>query len=391
MLRALRERGHRPAALLGAWGGFHAVIAPDPTLTPGIGPADAGRGADGSRTTPWLGIVGYPDTTDEPRLVPETIGGDPGPLLLLGPDGRWTCTDPAFSIPHEAPAPRAWRADWTAPDRNDHRAAVLACHEAIRAGDVYQVNVCTRFDGALAGDPLDLFADIAAATLPGKAAYLEGDWGAVASFSPETFLTERDGLLTERPIKGTLPLTRPAADLRASIKDVAENVMIVDLVRNDLSRVAATGTVRTPELLRVERAPGVWHLVSTVTARQRRGVTRAELLDATFPPASVTGTPKLSARTRITAWERHTRGTYCGAIGIDHPLTGLDLNVAIRTVEARDGALRLGVGGGITIDSEPDAEWRECLDKAASIVGFRLAAPGAERAGRSGPVSPPHG
>lgn len=361
MLRALRERGHRPAALLGAWGGFRAVIAPSPRLAPGVAP-------DGA---PWLGIVGYPDTTDEPRLVPEILGGDPGPLLLLDGDGRWTCTDSAFPLPHSAPAPRPWAATWTPPDRADHRAAVLACQDAIRAGDVYQVNVCTRFDGALTGDPLDLFADIAAATRPGKAAYLEGDWGAVASFSPETFLTERDGVLVERPIKGTLPLTRPPEDLRASVKDVAENVMIVDLVRNDLSRVAATGTVRTPELLRVEPAPGVWHLVSTVTARQRPGSTRADLLGATFPPASVTGTPKLSARERITAWERNTRGTYCGAIGIDHPLTGLDLSVAIRTVEARGGALRLGVGGGITIDSEPDAEWRECLDKAASIVGHR--------------------
>nr|WP_231884499.1 aminodeoxychorismate synthase component I [Tsukamurella tyrosinosolvens] len=367
MLRALRERDHRPAALLGAWGGFRAVIAPSPRLAPGVAP-------DGA---PWLGIVGYPDTTDEPRLVPEILGGDPGPLLLLDGDGRWTCTDPAFPLPHTAPAPRPWAATWTPPDRAGHRAAVLACQDAIRAGDVYQVNVCTRFDGALTGDPLDLFADIAATTRPGKAAYLEGDWGAVASFSPETFLTERDGVLVERPIKGTLPLTRPPEDLRASVKDVAENVMIVDLVRNDLSRVAATGTVRTPELLRVEPAPGVWHLVSTVTARQRPGTTRADLLDATFPPASVTGTPKLSARARITAWELHTRGTYCGAIGIDHPRTGLDLSVAIRTVEARGGALRLGVGGGITIDSEPDAEWRECLDKAASIVGHR--------------GSPPHG
>lgn len=365
MLRALRDRGHRPAALLGSWGGYRAVIAPDPRLTPGVGPGDA--------ATPWLGILGYPDTTAESRLIPEIIGGDPGTLLLLQDDGRWTCTDPAFPIPTVAPAARGWDATWTAPDRDDHRAAVLACQEAIRAGDVYQVNVCTRFSGALSGDPLELFADIAAATRPAKAAYLAGDWGAIASFSPETFLTERGGVLTERPIKGTLPLDRPPEDLRASIKDVAENVMIVDLVRNDLSRVATTGTVRTPELLRVEPAPGVWHLVSTVTARQRPGTSRAELVDATFPPASVTGTPKLAARERITAWERHTRGTYCGGIGIDHPLTGLDLSVAIRTVEARDGELRLGVGGGITIDSDPDAEWRECLDKAASIVGYRAA------------------
>ncbi|WP_019200647.1 aminodeoxychorismate synthase component I [Tsukamurella sp. 1534] len=363
MLRALRARGLRPAALLGDWGPYRAVIAPTPALEPG-------RPPDGA---PWLGLIGYPDATGDDRLVPEVVGGPPGPLLLLGADGRWTSTDPSFAIPAAPSAGRPWRAAWTPPHRGDHRAAVLACQEAIRAGDVYQVNVCTRFDGTLDGDPLDLFADIARRTAPTKAAYLEGDWGAVASFSPETFLTERGGLLTERPIKGTLPLAEPPERLRASTKDVAENVMIVDLVRNDLSRVAATGTVRTPRLLSVDPAPGVWHLVSTVTAEQRPGITRAELLDATFPPASVTGTPKLAARERIIQWEKHTRGTYCGAIGIDHPATGLDLNVAIRTVEARDGRLRLGVGGGITIDSEPGAEWRECLHKASSIVGEPIA------------------
>lgn len=362
LLRALRERGLRPAALLGSWGGFTAVIAPAPQLRPG-------RLPDGA---PWLGLIGYPDTVDgDERLIPQVLGGDPGPLLLQAADGTWSSTDPAFPFPEAAGPRREWAATWTAPDREAHRRAVLACQEAIRAGDVYQVNVCTRFDGAITGDPLDLFADIVTRTAPAKAAYLEGEWGAVASFSPETFLTERDGLLTERPIKGTLPLDEPWERLRASSKDVAENVMIVDLVRNDLSRVAQTGTVRTPELLRIEAAPGVWHLVSVVTARQRADASRADLLDATFPPASVTGTPKLSARDRITEWEQHTRGTYCGAIGIDHPRTGLDLSVAIRTVEARDGVLRLGVGGGITIDSEPDAEWRECLHKASSIVGYR--------------------
>lgn len=341
------------------------MIAPDPQLQPNILP-------DGE---PWIGLIGYPDTTDDPRLIPEVVGGDPGPLLLCDSAGRWTSTDPGFPIPGPAAfAGRApWNARWTAPDPSRHRKAVLACQEAIRSGDVYQVNVCTRFDGELTGDPADLFTDIAEATAPAKAVYLEGDWGAVASFSPETFLTERDGVVTERPIKGTLPRTADPQALRQSTKDVAENVMIVDLVRNDLSRVAQTGSVRTPELLRVEPAPGVWHLVSTVTARLDPHVRRADLLDATFPPASVTGTPKIAARERITAWESHTRGTYCGAIGIDHPATGLDLNVAIRTVEARDGRLRLGVGGGITIDSDPDAEWRECMDKARSIVGYRAA------------------
>ncbi|MDF0530271.1 aminodeoxychorismate synthase component I [Tsukamurella sp. 8F] len=347
-LRALRDDGARPAALLGSWGGHGAVLAPEPALIRGVAP-------DGA---PWLGLIGYPDEhPGDRRLVPEVIGGHPGDLMLGDTLGTTSGTR------------HAWHASWNPPDQSPHRRAVEACREAIRAGDVYQVNVCTRFEGRLDGDPLDMFCDIVTRTSPMKAAFLQGDWGAIMSFSPETFLAGRGRSIAEHPIKGTLPLTQAPEALRASVKDVAENVMIVDLVRNDLGRVAQVGSVHTPTLLRVDRAPGVWHLVSHVTAELRPEITREQLLDATFPPASVTGTPKISARERITTWERHTRGTYCGAIGIDHPATGLDLNVAIRTIEcAPDGTLRLGVGGGITIDSDPDAEFAECMHKAASIV-----------------------
>ncbi|GAA4396105.1 aminodeoxychorismate synthase component I [Tsukamurella soli] len=353
-LRALRESGARPAALIGSWGGFDALLAPAPELA-------SGRMPDGA---PWLGVLGYPDVrADDARLLPQVVGGDPGPLLRRDGAG-WH-----GELPRAHGGGRPWHATWRGPDPAAHSAAVHACKEAIRAGDVYQVNVCTRFDGRLVGDPLDMFCDIVARTAPRKSAFLQGDWGALMSFSPETFLTERDGHVAEHPIKGTLPRSEPPEALRASMKDVAENVMIVDLVRNDLGRVARIGTVRAPGLLRVEAAPGVWHLVSHVTAELRPGVTRDQLLAATFPPASVTGTPKIAARERITQWERHTRGSYTGAVGIDHPVTGLDLNVAIRTVEwAPGGTMRLGVGGGITIDSDPAAEFQECLHKAATIV-----------------------
>lgn len=145
--------------------------------------------------------------------------------------------------------------------------------------------------------------------------------------------------------------------------------MIVDLVRNDLGHVARTGSVTVPELLTVRAAPGVWHLVSTVTARVDAEVPAAVLLDAVFPPASVTGTPKARARQLLSQWEPHRRGVYCGTVGMASPVGGLELNVAIRTVEfdAQSRAV-LGVGGGITADSDPDAEWQECLDKAAAIV-----------------------
>jgi para-aminobenzoate synthetase component 1 len=161
------------------------------------------------------------------------------------------------------------------------------------------------------------------------------------------------------------------ADLRASVKDVAENIMIVDLVRNDLGRIADVGTVTVAELLTVRPAPGVWHLVSTVGARVPASVPNSSVLAASFPPASVTGTPKIRARQLLSRWEPRRRGVYCGTIGLASPIAGTELNVAIRTVEfdAHGGAV-LGVGGGITADSDPAAEWQECLHKAAPIVGY---------------------
>ena len=191
----------------------------------------------------------------------------------------------------------------------------------------------------------------------------------MASLSPELFLRRSGETVTSSPIKGTLPQHADPAALRASVKDVAENIMIVDLVRNDLSRVAITGTVTVPELLVVRPAPGVWHLVSTVSARVGVDVPMIALLDATFPPASVTGTPKQRARQLLTGWEPHRRGVYCGTVGLASPVAGCELNVAIRTVEFdASGNAVFGVGGGITADSDPDREWDECLHKAAPFI-----------------------
>jgi para-aminobenzoate synthetase component 1 len=273
-----------------------------------------------------------------------------------------------------APA-RACRIDWAAADREAHREGVLACLEAIAAGEVYQACVCTQFTGTVTGAPLDFFIDGVARTSPARAAYLAGPWGAVASLSPELFLRRRGFVVTSSPIKGTLPLDAWPSALRASPKEVAENIMIVDLVRNDLGRVAITGTVTVPELLVVRRAPGVWHLVSTVSARVPVELPTSALLDAAFPPASVTGTPKLRARQLISQWEQYRRGIYCGTVGLTSPIAGCELNVAIRTVEFDTaGNAVLGVGGGITADSDPAAEWEECLHKAAPIVGLPSAA-----------------
>ena len=270
------------------------------------------------------------------------------------------------------PAPiRDCRINWDAADRQTHRDGVLACLDAIGAGEVYQACVCTQFTGPVAGAPLDFFIDGVARTSPARAAYVAGAWGAVASLSPELFLQRRGAVVTSSPIKGTLPLDAWPSALRASPKEVAENIMIVDLVRNDLGRVAVTGTVQVPELLVVRRAPGVWHLVSTVSAQVPVELPMSALLDAAFPPASVTGTPKHRARQLISQWESRRRGIYCGTVGLASPAAGCELNVAIRTVEfdARGRAV-LGVGGGITADSDPDAEWAECLHKAAPVVGL---------------------
>ncbi|MCX2753031.1 MULTISPECIES: aminodeoxychorismate synthase component I [unclassified Gordonia (in: high G+C Gram-positive bacteria)] len=366
-----------PAALIGDWYDADAVIAPSVALTPGCLPPD-----DPDRF--WFGYLGFPVRPDEAPL-PANVGGHTDGVLVLR-DGRWesvgtgipdwvTATIRAAgdrsSARPSATTPLS-ATEWHAPERVPHLAAIARCLDAIRDGEVYQACVCTRFTGTLSGDPVDFFTELAGATAPAKAAFLQGDWGTVASLSPETFLRRTGNIITSSPIKGTLPAHADPDALAASAKDIAENIMIVDLVRNDLGRIAVTGSVRVPELLSVVPAPGVWHLVSRVEAIVAPGTGNDAVLAATFPPASVTGTPKLRAMELLDGWEADARGVYCGAIGMAGPDRALDLNVAIRTVEiAPDGALALGVGGGITIDSDPAREWQECLDKAASIVGSR--------------------
>jgi para-aminobenzoate synthetase component 1 len=270
---------------------------------------------------------------------------------------------------------RPWRGPtgggtaWTTSlDGPAFRAGVVAIREAIAAGDVYQVNLTRRVSAPIARD-----ADIAAlgAALgrgnpaPYSAVVRIPSAGChVASASPERFLRRDGDVVTSSPIKGT------AADpSRFLPKDRAENVMIVDLVRNDLGRVCEYGSVAVPALCAVEHHPGLVHLVSTVTGRLRPGVGWAELVDATFPPGSVTGAPKLAALDHIARLEPVPRGVYCGAIGwVDADRRQGDLNVAIRTFWIEDGRLNLGTGGGITWDSTPDGEWAETELKARRLL-----------------------
>lgn len=418
VFRALARRARSrqlppPAGLIGRWFDTAAVIAPSVRALP----CEPDNAFELPRPVPretvpdglvigggWIGYRGYPDRDG---ALPAAAGGWTDHVVRLDESGCWwfesllddPCPDDvASAVRHPGAAdggPQPWHIDWTEPDRQAHRRGVGDCLEAIARGDVYQACVCARFHGTSSGRPVDFFADAVEQTRPSRAAFVQGAWGAVASLSPELFLSRRAGTVTSSPIKGTLPLDADPTQLRNSVKDVAENVMIVDLVRNDLGRVAQPGSVRVAELLRVKAAPGVWHLVSTVTAEVADAVDTAALLDAAFPPASVTGCPKHSARQLLSSWEPDARGVYCGAVGMHSPVAGLELNVAIRTVEFdANGGVGLGVGGGITIDSDPDAEWQECLDKAKSILTLRSlrtrpGPPPASRSVQADPVSVP--
>jgi para-aminobenzoate synthetase component I len=411
VLRAVADGARRrglpsPAGLIGEWFGSGAVIAPSVAVTPvgtsevfDVVPGASGEAVGGG----WFGYLSYPDPDPDAGAdgrgsrIPEAAGGWSDCVLRQDNDGQWWYESlSGTKLPgwvsealREHVAPRSSAIAWGAADREAHRRGVLSCLEAIAAGEVYQACVCTQFAGQISGAAVDFFADAVARTSPARAAYLAGDWGAVASLSPELFLRRRGEAVTSSPIKGTLPRHANPAALRASVKDVAENIMIVDLVRNDLGRVAVTGSVSVPELLVVRPAPGVWHLVSTVTARVDVGLPMAAVLDATFPPASVTGTPKLRARQLLTGWEPRRRGIYCGTVGLASPIAGCELNVAIRTVEfdGRGNAI-LGVGGGITADSDPDREWDECLDKAAPIIDIGAVIAEPHRRVRAATASP---
>jgi para-aminobenzoate synthetase/4-amino-4-deoxychorismate lyase len=251
-----------------------------------------------------------------------------------------------------------------------HLEAVADCRRRIAAGELYEANLCVRLEASFNGDALDLFGRGLPAAQPRFGALVDG----VVSLSPERFL-RRDGreVWTE-PIKGTRPRTgggsaRAAAreELAGSVKDAAEHVMIVDLMRNDLGRVCQYGTVRA-QAPRVEPHAGVWHLVSTVSGRLREGVGDGELLRASFPPGSVTGAPKVQAMKVIATLEATRREVYTGAIGMASPIAGLDLSVAIRTFEISGGAIWLGAGGAVVADSEPERELAEAFDKAAGPV-----------------------
>ena len=261
--------------------------------------------------------------------------------------------------------------------RESYMAAVERVKDYLTAGDAYQVNLSQRFQSPYAGDPWPLYLRLREANPAPFAAYLGFPEMQVLSASPEEFLGLDGGRVRVRPIKGTRPVGATdcetaalAAELLASEKERAENVMIVDLIRNDIGRVCRIGSVEVPSLFAVEQHPTVLHLVSTITGELREGADAIDLLQACFPGGSVTGAPKVRAMEIIEELEPVRRGVYCGAIGYVSFSGDMGTSIAIRTLVLAGGQAYLQAGGGIVADSEPEAEYEETLHKAR---GLRMA------------------
>lgn len=407
-LRCLHDTD-RPFALTGAWAGGGAVLGHSPLRVagdeedpfgllaetaqhPGVG-AFVGGG--------WIGYLGYPLRASVERVDPPPPATHSMPAFALAYydhvvrrdiDGAWWfealwSAERARELDArhawwsrrlaDPPGERAARvADWRAtPSPEGHVELVAACRERIQAGDLFQANVCAQLAGRFAGSPLELFIRGVRALAPDRAAYLSWPWGAVVSLSPELFLERHGRRVRAAPIKGTRRRPedpRRAAAERAALegsgKDRAENVMIVDLMRNDLGRVCRPGTIAAGPLAQVRGHTGVWHLVSEVVGVLRPDVDDGDLLRATFPPGSVTGAPKVAAMNVIAELESSERQVYTGAIGFAGPYAGLELSVAIRTFELTGTNIRLGIGGGVVADSDPDAEAAELTVKATPLL-----------------------
>ncbi len=302
--------------------------------------------------------------TERPALPPFDPKAGPGTARMLAPSYPVLALENAETI--------GLRSTFT---ERGYLSAVQRVREYILAGDIFQANMSQRFEAPLPEPPLAFYQRLRQENPAAFGAYLACDDVTVLSVSPERFLSLHGTQVETRPIKGTRPRgLGPMHDLALgrelteSEKDRAENVMIVDLLRNDLSRVCRPGTVRVPELFALEQHPTVHHLVSTVLGELQPGVDATGLLRATFPGGSITGAPKVRAMEIIAELEPTERGLYCGSIGYISRTGAMDMNVAIRTCVMRNGQIYFSGGGGIVADSDPAHEYRETLDKVQGIV-----------------------
>jgi para-aminobenzoate synthetase component 1 len=313
------------------------------------------------------------------RWLADTLRGDDAADVFVGyraseplrrapwPSPPEPCRLPvvAAAVRGEPPMPAPfrlgeWDQTWTPAE---HASAVDEARAAIARGDVYQVNLVRHLQARFDGDPAGLHAALAPLR-PLVRRPFHGSGYSICSATPELFLARRGDRLWTKPIKGT----RPAGEDVEGDKDAAEHVMIVDLERNDLSRVCRVGSIRWPELQQQHELAGVTHLVSTVEGRLRPGVGLAEVLAATFPGGSITGAPKIAAIDEIARLEPVGRGASMGALGTVHANGDFELALTIRTFAVVDGVAHLWVGGGIVWDSDPEAEWEETLVKARPLL-----------------------
>jgi para-aminobenzoate synthetase component 1 len=335
----------------------------------------------------WLVSTGMPETTESVRASrARQRASDVRDRLRAGPVPADRPVEPVEQDRSDRPVPPSYvvedgwwdsafelRSSFT---RRGYLDAVQRVRDYIFAGDIFQANLSQRFEAELRATPWDFYTRLRTRNAAPFAAFIETPEVSVISASPERFLrVDGGGHVETRPIKGTRPRgIGPEHDaalgqaLAESAKDRAENLMIVDLMRNDLSRVCAPRTVRVSELFSLERYATVHHLVSTVVGQLEPGRDALHLLRAAFPGGSITGAPKLRAMEIIAELESSRRGVYCGSIGYWSVTGELDTSIAIRTAVARDGHVYFSAGGGIVADSDPEQEYQETLDKARALI-----------------------
>ena len=347
VLAAAQRAQHERGGTLAGYVAYEAGLALEPKLS---GLADQNSGADGPLV--WLGLFAQPEilaADDIPAWLDERSGGEAASLGPLVPQLSTGGYEQGFS----------------------------ALQDAIRAGDIYQVNYTYRLAGSYRGNPLALYAALRPAAKAGYGGVLFDGSHYLLSLSPELFVSLQESQARVKPMKGTRPRGRDAKedaslaeDLASSEKDKAENLMIVDLMRNDLSRVSKAGSVKVDAPFAVETYPTVHQMVSTVSATLEEGKSAMDLIRAIFPCGSITGAPKIRAMELIAEHENAARGPYCGALGRINANGDAAFNVAIRTlrltpIENSQGSAVLGVGSAIVADSDPLAERRESEVKAA--------------------------
>lgn len=266
--------------------------------------------------------------------------------------------------------------DWQANmSKSEYQLKFEQVQQHLLAGDCYQINLAQRFSANYQGDEYQAYLKLRQANQAPFSGFIRCNDGAVLSLSPERFLQVKDGHIETKPIKGTLPRSsNPQQDqlnattLKNSAKDQAENLMIVDLLRNDVSKVAIPGSVEVPKLFDIESYPAVHHLVSTITAKLQPPYTSLDLLRGAFPGGSITGAPKISAMNIIHQLEPHRRSVYCGAIGYIDANGNMDTNITIRTLVCNQGQIHCWAGGGLVADSTWQSEYQETLDKVNKIL-----------------------